>query len=452
MCYLSSIKQLYRSSFELIFEIFAAMKNDHNTVRHRFIRGSLWTLIGSATYSVSLLVVSIIAARSLGTAAFGELGIIQSTIGMLSIIAGLGLGLTAAKYIAEFREKDIKKIGDILALSTIASVLSGILITFFLILFAPFIAQQIFKAPQLTISLQIATGMILAGAINGAQVGALSGFEAFRKIAIINVIIGFSLVAVTAIGLYFYGLNGLLAAYVLVMWTGVFLNRIALHYEYQRFGIHWSMKSWKKELPILWQFSMPAILAGLIVSLATWIVYTMLINQPGGFAEMGIFNAANQWRTFLLFLPMIIGQVSLPILSERCGNVGYRAMAQMLKSLILITLIVLIPFTIFVCLFSPFIMHLYGPDFTNGWPVLILVAFTAVLLGLSLPIGNIIAASGRMWVGFLMNTGWAIILIVSAGILLQWGALGLAAAFLIAYLVHMTWTYWYAMKIIRMSV
>jgi hypothetical protein len=57
-----------------------------------------------------------------------------------------------------------------------------------------------------------------------------------------------------------------------------------------------------------------------------------------------------------------------------------------------------------------------------------------------------------MWVGFLMNTGWAIILIASEVILLPWGALGLAAAFLIAYLVHMTWTYWYAMKIIRMSV
>ena len=451
MHYLSSIKQIYRLSVELLIEILEAMKNDHSTVRHRFIRGSLWTLVGSATYNISLLAISIIAARSLGTEEFGELGIIQSTVGLLSLIGGLGLGLTATKYIAEFREKDIIKIGNILALSTVTSILSGIFMTFFLIFFAPFLAQQIFNAPQLTFSLQISTGMILAGAINGAQVGALSGFESFRKIGIINVITGCLFVPVTAIGLYLYGLNGLLTAFIFVMWIGVFLNRIALHYEYQRFGLNWSMKSWKKELPILWQFSIPAILAGIIVSLATWIVYTMLINQPGGFAEMGIFNAANQWRTILLFLPIIIGQVSVPILAERFGNIRYEAMAQLLKSLILITLIVLIPSMILVCIFSPFIMHLYGADFTNGWPVLILVAFTALLTGLSLPIGTIITASGRMWVGFLMNTGWAIILIGSAGLLLPWGALGLAAAFLIAYLVHMTWIYWYAMKIIRMS-
>jgi O-antigen/teichoic acid export membrane protein len=451
MRYFSSIKQIYKLSLELLIEILNAVKNDYSTVRHRFIHGSFWTLIGTATYNISLLAISIIAARSLGTAEFGKFGIIQSTIGVFSLIAGLGLGLTATKYIAEYRKKDIQKIGNILALSTATSVLLGVFITIFLILFAPFIAQQIFNAPQLTFSLQIAAGMILVGAINGAQVGALSGFEAFRKIAIINVITGFSLVLLAAIGLYFYGLNGLLLAMVFVMWLGVFLNWIALHYEYQRFGLHWSLKSWKKELPILWQFSVPTILGGLIVSLATWIVYTLLINQPEGFSEMGIFNAANQWRTFLLFLPMIIGQVSLPILSERYGNVGYRTMAQMLKSLIFITLIVLIPSTIIVCIFSPFIMHLYGADFTNGWPVLILVAFTSLLLGLTLPIGNIIAASGRMWVGFLMNTGWAIVLIGSAWVLLPWGALGLAAAFLIAYLVHITWTYWYAMKIIRLS-
>jgi O-antigen/teichoic acid export membrane protein len=451
MCYLSLIKQIYKSSVGLFIEIQESIKYDYSTVRHRFIRGSIWTIVGSAIYNASLLAINITAARSLGTAEFGELGIIQSTVGVFSLIAGLGLGLTAAKYIAEFREKDIKKIGNILAFSTISCLICGIFLTFFLILFAPFIAQHIFNAPQLTFSLQIGTGMILAGAINGAQVGALSGFEAFRKIAIVNVVTGCALVPFAVIGINFFGLNGFLAAFVLVMWMGVFLNWVALRYEYQRFGLHWSIKSWKTELPILWQFSLPAILASLIVCLATWIVFTMLVNQPGGFAEMGIFNAANQWKTILLFLPAIIGQVSLPIIAERYSNVGYRAMPQLLKSLIFITLVVLIPCTILVCIFSPFIMHLYGPDFTNGWPVLILVAFTAILWGLSITIGNIITASGRMWIGFLMNLGWAIILIGSEAVLLPWGALGLATAFLIAYLVHMTWIYWYANKIIRMS-
>ena len=41
-----------------------------------------------------------------GQEGFGALGMIQSTAGMLGVLAGLGLGITATKYVSELRRLD----------------------------------------------------------------------------------------------------------------------------------------------------------------------------------------------------------------------------------------------------------------------------------------------------------------------------------------------------------
>ena len=45
----------------------------------------------------------VLAGRLLGTAGFGEVGMIQSTQGLFGVLAGAGLGLAATKYVAEYR-------------------------------------------------------------------------------------------------------------------------------------------------------------------------------------------------------------------------------------------------------------------------------------------------------------------------------------------------------------
>jgi len=50
-------------------------------------------------------------------------------------------------------------------------------------------------------------------------------------------------------------------------------------------------------------FSLPAVLTGVLVSLATWISYTLLARQPGGYAELGLFHAASKLQVVLMFIP-----------------------------------------------------------------------------------------------------------------------------------------------------
>jgi len=58
-------------------------------------------------------------------------------------------------------------------------------------------------------------------------------------------------------------------------------------------------------------------------------------------------------------------------------------------------------------------------------------------------------ASGRMWMGFVMNLGWAICFIGATRLLVYRGALGLAEARLAAYVIHGVWTGLFAWRLLR---
>ena len=56
-------------------------------------------------------------------------------------------------------------------------------------------------------------------------------------------------------------------------------------------------------------------------------------------------------------------------------------------------------------------------------------------------IGEVIAASGKMWVGFGTNLAWAAVLVVATYYLVHLGSFGFASARLIAYFFHAVWTF-----------
>ena len=99
------------------------------------------------------------------------------------------------------------------------------------------------------------------------------------------------------------------------------------------------------------------------------------------------------------------------------------------------------PLVVVAIIASPYIMNLYGKGFGEGWPTLVVVLLTAGVVAVQTSVGQIIAASGQMWIGFLMNSGWALFFIVTTILLLDHGALGLATARAVSYVAHGTWTF-----------
>ncbi len=422
---------------------------ERSPIGYRLARGVFWSMAGAVISRGLMLAASVLVARMLGKMGFGELGMIRSTVGMFGIFAGFGLGLTATKHVAEFRRSDPDRAGRIIGLSGLFAMLTGGLMALGLFIFAPWLAEHTINAPHLSVVLRIGALILFINALNGAQTGALAGFEAFKTIAYVNLFVGLISFPILVCGAYFGGLTGAVWALAINLGVNWLLNHLALRKEVRRYSVPFTFRNCSREWSVLWKFSLPAVLAGSMGGPVYWACGAILVNQPDGYGEMGIFSAANQWYVMLLFLPSLLGQVVLPVLSERLGQ---KEIKQSMKTLVLaikMNLLIVAPLVLVASIASPYIMNLYGEGFRSGWPTLVVVLLTAGLLAVQTPVGQIIAASGKMWIGFAMNTGWALTFIVSTLLLIDFGSFGLATARAVSYIVHATWTFGFAIWIIR---
>ncbi len=426
-------------------------KLEGSPLAKRLAHGSMWSFLGSVTSRFLALGSAMLAARIIGKAEFGELGIIQSTVSMFGTMAGFGLGTTATKFVAEFRNQDPGRAGRIIALSSLVSWVSGLILGLALFLSARWLCENTLAAPDLTPCMRISALLLFFTAINGAQTGALSGFEAFKRIAFVNSLTGLLNFPLVIGGALLYQLPGLVWGLVIAQATGCLLNFAALRYEAAARQIEIHYRSLKVELPILWRFSLPAVLSTLVMSPANWLCATMLVHQVHGYDQMGAYNAANQWFNALMWLPYMIGSVITPMLAERFGANDNSHSAKLLGASLKINAAVTLPMILIGSLFSPWIMSAYGHGFQSEWPTLIAVLVSAGIFALEIPVGSVISASGRMWIGVPMNLGWAVVFVISNMLLLPWGSLGMAVARLIAYAVHAIWNFSYALHVIRQS-
>ena len=156
----------------------------------RLIHGSLWSIGGSMAARLLALLSAVLVARILGKAIYGELGIVQSTIGMFGALAGFGMSTASSKFVAEFRHTDPARAGRVVALSSVVSWSSGIVLAALLFVSAPRLADGSLASPELAPYIQLGTLLLLLNTVNGAQIGVLCGFEAFRAVSWINGLIG----------------------------------------------------------------------------------------------------------------------------------------------------------------------------------------------------------------------------------------------------------------------
>lgn len=418
-------------------------------IGYRLAKGTFWSMCGAAISRSLMLAASVLVARMLGKTGYGELGMIQSTVGMFGVFAGFGLGLTATKYVAEFRGSDPERAGRIIGLSGLVSMVTGGLMAVCLFLFAPWLAQHTINAPHLTVVLRIGALILFISALNGAQTGALSGFEAFKTIAYVNLFVGLISFPILVAGAYFGGLTGAVWALTINLGFNWLLNHLALRKEARRYRIPFAFKACGRELSVLWRFSLPAVFSGAMVGPVTWVCNALLVNQANGYDEMGVFNAANQWYIVLLFLPGLLGSVVLPVLSERLGQKDAKQSSKAMVLAIKVNALIVLPLILLASIASPYIMSLYGESFRSSWPTLVVVLLTAGLFAIQTPVGQVIAASGKMWIGFAMNMGWAITFVICTLLLISFGSLGLATARMFSYIFHATWTFAFALWLIK---
>jgi O-antigen/teichoic acid export membrane protein len=409
----------------------------HGSVRRRLAGGMFWTTIGSLVGQGIVAIGSVILARILGKEGFGRYGILQSTIGMFSVFAGLSMGYVASKHVAESVVTDQEKTGRVVGLSLLVAGLAGLLVTAGLMVAAEPFARRFLGGDDLAGPLRIAAPILLFGAVTGVLRGVLAGLEEFRAQNLLVTAMAVVTVCLTTLGAWLAGLAG-------AMWgsmIGTALTLLGLIVIYRRSlgraGIPVYFHSTWQERRVLWTLAIPALLSGIMVAPVVWVTNAILVNSAGGYGEMGLFNAANQWRTILMYIPTIVLTPLLPIMTQLHATGQYQQLRRVLVRTVGLSVGAVGCLALGFSLFARQIMHLYGSGFEAGTDVFYLIMIVSILLSAGMVVGGLLSSTGAMWTGFLFNSVWAAAMIGTALVAVpRHGAFGLALAYAISYTIH----------------
>jgi len=381
-----------------------------------------------------MFIAAIIVARLLGKEVYGEFGIIRSTVNMFLVFAGFGLGLTATKHVAEFKLSDPCRAGRILAISSGFATLTGCIVASIIIYLAPYLATETLKAPHLVNDLRIGAVILLLNSLNGAQTGALSGFEAFRVIAKVNLLAGIFSFPIQILCTYYWGLDGAVWGMALSVAISLVVNNYALKKEAADFNIKYDYKNCLQETNILWKFSLPATLGGLLVGPVSWACDSILVNQDHGFASLGIFNAVVTVSITINAINAVIGSALLPIcVTEiKTSNRKFEYVNVILPWLlgIIIILPVIFIHEVPAMLFGK---EYAGQAFKN---TMFLVMGYTLIIAHRQGIARNFAASGNLWYSFGGNCFWGVMAVVMMYVFKKLGSEGRSLSFLLAYIVN----------------
>ncbi len=405
-----------------------------NSLALRFAHGALWNLAGTAGFRLCNFIAMVLVARILGQVGFGEFGVIQRTIEFVVTFGSLGVGMTTTKYVAELRNHDAQRTGRIIGLTYCISWISGGVMALICILGAPWLAAKTLNAPHLGPALRLAGLVLLISSVYRLQNGILLGFQSFKALAKINWWEGlFNLLALAVLA-WLFGLWGVVMALILSATLRVILSSLALHTEYRHSGIKVHLKKAWGEHEVLWQFSLPAFLASMLTPAVIWAAYALLANQPGGYAQLGLFNAGMQFQWIITFLNLILYQVSVPMLAELYGEGKIEQFAQSFNLYLRFNWNIANVCGFLALAVSPWLIKIFGPRFAESLKFLgPIICFTIILLVWNIN-GQPFYSAGKMWYSFLIQIIWAIVFIVVGKILIvRYGAMGLALAFLISY-------------------
>lgn len=399
----------------------------------RFGHGVFWNLVGTGFAQGSVFLTAIILARILGKEVFGELGMIQSTLLTLTSIAQVSTGLVATKYVAEFRDADKARAGRVLGLCSVLTLVTGFVATVLLGVTAPLMAEHVLAAPHLAVSLSIAATFVLFAVMNGYQIGALAGLESYKSISIYGALLGAAHLAVCGLGAALWGLHGALggmAVSALLRWA---VYAVVLRREIGKQGITIQRRAGSREREILYRFALPAALSGLTAMPAIWLGNAFLVQQPNGYAEMGIYSAATNLRTIVLFLPILFNGVSISLINSHKGqkNSGSYKAAYLLN--LKLTIVTAVIGSALMWMGGQWALRLFGSDFVsrNVAAMILLMSISVVFEAIGIAVYQLIQSHEKMWWSFFaIALPRDMLIVVAAYFLTQsYGSAGLAGAY-----------------------
>lgn len=403
-----------------------------DSLRRRVTAGTFWSVLGSLFSQIAVLLSSVLCARILGEVVFGQLSIVRSSALMLSVVAGTGLGVAATKHVAAMRSVSSQQTGAAISLMMRVALCVGVFVTLFALASAQLFTEGVLSASELLIPFILGALGIPFAVVSSVQLGVFCGLEAFREHSVLVVVDGILLLLFMPIGAIVDSINGALAGFLLARCCGTLVKHYSLHDIRGKRGMHTVTTGGVAFMDIMIKSVAPVALIGVCIQPFEWLVRTMLAKQPGGFAELGVFAAIYPWSQMIVFVPMQIAAVTMPVFANLLAS----GKIKEIKKLIVVSQTVMYLASSFtaglLCMAADHILSAYGRSFVVGRTAFIVISVASVVLVGSCSTRAFFIATGRAWEQVLHSLLWGVVLTLTAFYYAPKTALALALCYLIA--------------------
>lgn len=402
-------------------------------IPRRFRRGIAWNTIATVASQGTTFVSNMLIAALVGQVAFGRYGMALSTIQLTSAFAGLSLGYTATRYLAELRDEAPERAGRVYGNASRGTTILAVAVSGILAALAGSIADHVLNAPDLAPLLRIAAAGVLFSTLNGFRFGVLGGLEAYRALARTSITAGACYLLLCVGGAFAAGVEGavtgLVASAAIQWWLLGREVRSAL----KRCAIEASTEFGPEEAAIVRRFVLPGAISGLTATPALWTAQAILARSRSGFSEMALYVAAFNLMMLVLFLPNVANTVGMTLLNHVLGRRDGALFKDVFWMNLWSSLLIALIGALGMLLIAPWLLRAYGPGFRAALPVLGILLAAALPEALTIALNQLLQSRERMWTAIIwVNIPRDSIIVLGALVLApRYGARGLAAAYLV---------------------
>jgi len=404
-------------------------RSDH---LRRFSSGLIWSTVGTVAVRLTPLIMTVLISRGFGIEVVGQFAVAYGTLVSAGMLAATGVSLMAIRNIAAEAEQSPAFAGRIAGLAIILAAGCGLILAAVFFFLADVIASRVLHQPEIAPYLAIIAPIILLNAMSQVLISMLTGLQEFRSIARLNIIYGAILIVAVPGGLYVGGLAGCFAAMAGATATLCLIAYPAVRAALARRGIAITFAGALSEWPLITNFAVPALLASIVFEPVAWICTAIIVSTPDGLREVGVYYIAMQLEMLLLFVPQIVVQVIVPMLSKGFGARDRSQVLSVLGMSIGTNFVIALGFVGAMLLFGHWVLTIFRLDAAH-WPVFAIAVANAAIMSVALPLGPIPASSGYTWTGLTITAGWATTFIAGTWLMRDRGAEGAMLARMIAW-------------------
>ncbi|TJY36402.1 O-antigen translocase [Pontimicrobium aquaticum] len=411
------------------------MNNDKKSYRNILKATSLFSGVQILSVLISIAK-SKLAAILIGPTGMGIVGVLNSTLNVITGFSQLGLDVSAVKEISAFKDKDesktIKLINVLKRLCWITGLL-GAIITFVL---SSWLSELVFNNSIHTISFMLLSLAVLFNQLTVGNLAILQGLRRLKKLAKASLWGSFCSLIVIVPLYYYYGIDGIVPAIILIAFFTYIFSWLYSRKEYikqPKLTLEDTIHEGKSMVRLGFVLSLGS-LATIVSIYATQI----FITNKGGIEEVGFYNAA--FIIINAYVGVIFTAMSKDYFPRLSSIVNEPTkMLNVVNQQAYVAILLLTPIIVIFLAFIPTIISiLFTKEFMPIIGVLTFGILATLFKAISWSMGYILVAKGDSKLYLITEVTFSFLLILMSVFGYVYGGLtGVGVSYLVYYVMYL---------------